>query len=93
MGVAALVFEPHPSYLGKMHIFWSFINGITVIFTYLLWFTTYKIPRGVCNPGNFSNPWFRNPSLKFKGFVRTHAKAATSPYFNKMSVKAAVAQR
>ena len=35
---------------------------------------------------------FRNPSLKFQGFVRTHAKAATPPYFMKMNEKAAVAQ-
>ena len=36
---------------------------------------------------------FRNPSLKFQGFVRTHAKAATPPYFKMLNAKAAVAQR
>ena len=57
MGVTALVFEPRPSYFGKMCILRSLINDITAIFTCLVWFMTYKKPLGVCNPGNFSNPW------------------------------------
>ena len=36
---------------------------------------------------------FRNPSLKFQGFVITHAKATNAPHFKIMNGKAAVAQR
>ena len=42
---------------------------------------------------SIQNPWVQEPFIEVSRFVRTHAKAATRPYFKTLHAKAAVAQR
>ena len=42
MGVAGLIFEPHPPYFANQYNFWRCANDVSMIFSYLYWFQIYQ---------------------------------------------------
>ena len=51
MGVASLIFEPHPPNFANQYNFFRWTNDVTMVFWYLYWFQIYKNPQGVSFPG------------------------------------------
>ena len=51
MGVAGLIFEPHPSYFANQCIFLRCTNDVCMTFWYIYWFQIYKKPQRVICPG------------------------------------------
>ena len=50
MGVAGLIFEPHPPDFKNPYNFWKCSNEVEVIFWYLYWFQIFKDQCGVFRP-------------------------------------------
>ena len=52
MGMASLIFDPHPPNFANLHNFLRCTNDIIMTFWNSFWFQIYKKPQRVIRPGN-----------------------------------------
>ena len=50
MGVASLIFEPHPPNFENQYNFWRYLSDTKMIFLYLYWFQIFEDQCGVFRP-------------------------------------------
>ena len=50
MGMAGLIFEPHPPNFENQYNFWRCSNDAKMIFLFLYWFQIFKDQYGVFRP-------------------------------------------
>ena len=84
MGVASLVFDPHPPNFTNLHNFSRCTNDITMTFLHLQYHQIYKKPLGVSIPGA---PVFVAPSHYCEYYLKNNERLANNGALSVNSLK------